>query len=680
MGDKVAIKINTFALGDSICAIPTINKLSEFYSKPITVFNDWSHLLVDHPSVSECKKLNDSTEGYLVHDTFEKFLSNGHEKKHNAIDIRQYHAWDLGISLTNDEMDCDLYCEEEKDIGISDYVIIHPSKTWESRTWPESKWQELTDKLISLGLKVVIIGNDNGQKEWNEDKKIWELKNVHIIKGGIDLVNKTSIPELRWMMNHKAFCVITMDSGILHVAGTTDCNIIQLGSSLNYKLRAPYRKGKQDYKYQYIGGTCNIACASNLKYGLKEHGDIHGIPVLRNCQEEYDEFLCHSSVNDVIKSVKNINGFENINKNKYIDNNQILISYLYKPRVEIKGKNKGKYKIEFIDKLSDKVVHSSEISNNMWTECNREWFTNWVIKINGKIVDEMDLTNKQVHIELCSKSIGDTIAWAPYAVEFMKKHKCKVSMSTFHNDWFENIPEYKDITLLKPGSGINAFTIYQIGWFKNLDKNNWDRSDLNKTPVNLIPLQQTATDALGLEHKEINYGVDLGKGKRPIKNKYVVFGPQATAGCKEWDYDKWVELSKIFIDKGYKVVICSVKKYNIPNTINSNGSLENTANYLKHADVFVGLGSGLSWLNWALGKHTYMINGFAKEGHEFTSKLTKITNDLCIKCWNDPVHVFDPGDWNWCPVYKGTKLQHICQKSITSKQVFNIIQADLDLK
>ena len=70
-----------------------------------------------------------------------------------------------------------------------------------------------------------------------------------------------------------------------------------------------------------------------------------------------------------------------------------------------------------MDKSSDKIIHSSEIGNNMWTECNREWFTNWVIKINGKIFDEMDLTNKQVHIELCSKSIGDTIAWAPYAVE-----------------------------------------------------------------------------------------------------------------------------------------------------------------------------------------------------------------------------------------------------------------------
>ena len=75
-----------------------------------------------------------------------------------------------------------------------------------------------------------------------------------------------------------------------------------------------------------------------------------------------------------------------------------------------------------------------------------------------------------------------------------------------------------------------------------------------------------------------------------------------------------------------------------------------------------------------------MINGFAKEGHEFTNKLTKITNDVCIKCWNDPVHTFDSGDWNWCPVYKGSKLQHICQQSITVNQVFDAVKTDLGIE
>ena len=352
--------------------------------------------------------------------------------------------------------------------------------------------------------------------------------------------------------------------------------------------------------------------------------------------------------------------------------NDFYITYNNGPKVEINGDTKKEYLVEFIDDFTKKIIHSSTIENNMWTACSREWFTNWVIKINGEIVDRFDLDGKKVRIIHDSKSMGDTIAWAPYAVEFANKHNCKVFLTTHHNEWFKNLPIYKDIEFVGFDFNEDVYVKYNIGWFKN-ENNNWDNPDLNPTTVNLIPLQQTITDILGLEYKELNYGIDLGRGERPIKDKYVVFGPQATAGCKEWNIDKWNELSVRFIEKGYKVVICSLNSYNIPNTIECNKSLEITATHLKYADIFIGLGSGLSWLNWALGKRTYMINGFAKEGHEFTENLVKITNNKCIKCWNDPIHIFDPSDWNWCPVYKGTKLQHICQQSITVDQVLKSI-------
>ena len=136
MVEKIAVKINTKALGDSICAIPTINKLFQTYEQPITVFNNWSHLLINHPSVAELKNLDDSTDGYKVHELFLNHGPYNNFKKHNIIDIRQYHAWDIGISLTGDEMTCDLYCEKEvKGLSDNNYIVIHPSKTWDSRTW-----------------------------------------------------------------------------------------------------------------------------------------------------------------------------------------------------------------------------------------------------------------------------------------------------------------------------------------------------------------------------------------------------------------------------------------------------------------------------------------------------------------------------------------------------------------
>ncbi len=360
------------------------------------------------------------------------------------------------------------------------------------------------------------------------------------------------------------------------------------------------------------------------------------------------------------------------------DKNKIITTYDGGPKVEILGDSDLQYHIEFIDSDKNEVIHSDTISNNMWTKCSRTWFTNWVIKVNGKVIDEFNLKNKTVHIIHHSKSMGDCIAWAPYAVEFQKKHKCKVILSTFHNYWFENKKEYKNITFKNIDEEVKCYVRYPIGWFRS-DNQDWDNPSRNPQQVNLRRLQQTATDILGLEFKELNFGIELGNGPIPMEGKYVVFAPQATAGCKEWEYSKWVELASKFKDEGYKVVVCSLRPWNIPNTLDINRSLETTTTYIRHANIFIGLGSGLSWINWAIGNYTYMINGFVKEGHEFTSNLTKITNDKCIKCWNDPVHVFDPGDWDWCPVYKGTKLQHICQKSITSDQVFNIIKKDLEI-
>jgi autotransporter strand-loop-strand O-heptosyltransferase len=94
-------------------------------------------------------------------------------------------------------------------------------------------------------------------------------------------------------------------------------------------------------------------------------------------------------------------------------------------------------------------------------------------------------------------------------------------------------------------------------------------------------------------------------------------------------------------------------------------------NCLHHSEFFIGLSSGLSWMNWALNKTTVMIAGFTQNDHEYQTNVIRISNEVCIKCWNDPVLVFDSGDWDWCPVYKNTSRQHICQKSITVSQVFN---------
>jgi hypothetical protein len=85
----------------------------------------------------------------------------------------------------------------------------------------------------------------------------------------------------------------------------------------------------------------------------------------------------------------------------------------------------------------------------MWTCLSRTYYTDWIIKINGEERHKFNLNNERALISLESKSIGDTIGWVPYAVEFAKKHNCKVILSTFHNEWFEGKEEYKDIEFIE---------------------------------------------------------------------------------------------------------------------------------------------------------------------------------------------------------------------------------------
>ena len=99
-------------------------------------------------------------------------------------------------------------------------------------------------------------------------------------------------------------------------------------------------------------------------------------------------------------------------------------------------------------------------------------------------------------------------------------------------------------------------------------------------------------------------------------------------------------------------------------------SMENTMNVIHHSQFFIGLSSGLSWLAWAMRKHVIMISNFTEEDHEFHINCTRVVNTrACHGCWNNKNFRFDPGDWDWCPIHKGTSRQFECQNSITAEMV-----------
>ena len=360
--------------------------------------------------------------------------------------------------------------------------------------------------------------------------------------------------------------------------------------------------------------------------------------------------------------------------------NKIEISFEYGPKVEVKGNIAKNYIVEFINGFNGKIEYKDSIKNNYWTKCHKSYYIPWIIKINGEVKHKLNLKDKKVKVTFDSKSIGDTIAWMPQVVEFQKLYDCKVTVSTFHNEWFEYLEAYENIDFIPPDVPFEAYVHYKIGWFKSDGK--WDNGLQNPVQPNAIPLIKCITDILNVPFRELNYGLDFVPDKKPIKGKYICIGPRSTAGIKEWPYDNWRELATKLHKDGYKIVNLSYEGFEGKNIINKKElDWESTWNYLHYADVFIGLGSGLSWVNWALNKHTIMINNFIPYGYEFTKNLTKIENhSVSNNVWSNPNYMFDAGDWDWDPEFQGTENQHICQKSITVEQVYKAVKDYLTIK
>ena len=105
-----------------------------------------------------------------------------------------------------------------------------------------------------------------------------------------------------------------------------------------------------------------------------------------------------------------------------------------------------------------------------------------------------------------------------------------------------------------------------------------------------------------------------------------------------------------------------------------NISLPERARMLKNADFFIGLGSGLSWLAWAVGIPVVLISGFSEPWEEFKTPYRINNPHVCHGCFNSVEFVFDHKDYFWCPKNKMTKRHWECSMAITPTSVIKVIE------
>lgn len=353
--------------------------------------------------------------------------------------------------------------------------------------------------------------------------------------------------------------------------------------------------------------------------------------------------------------------------------------------VEILGGPSTEYHVQFINAHNNSIIYETTIANNCWAKTAIQFYTDWKAVIrdkNSSFVYEQTFTlaNKRVYISMESKSLGDTLAWIPYVEEFRQKHNCEVICSTFMNDLF--IGQYPNITFSDPSDIVhNLHGLYRIGLFYT----DTGELDLTRHPSNPLvkPLQQIASDILGLEYKEVR-----PKLNQPLVTKdsnLITIGFHSTTQAKYWNNPTgWQEVVDWLKARGYTVKLLSNEHDGYMGNYHPKGiqqhpesTLSGVMTELKKSTLFIGLGSGLSWLSWALNVPTMIISGFSDPISEMKDCIrVSAPKGSCSGCFNRSR--LDAGDWHWCPDHKNTARHYECSKNITAQTVIDQLEKFLD--
>jgi len=291
-------------------------------------------------------------------------------------------------------------------------------------------------------------------------------------------------------------------------------------------------------------------------------------------------------------------------------------------------------------------------------------------------------SNKSVLINFPVGTIGDSLGWMPYAARFGQVHGCRLtcSMAPPLIELFREAYSEIEFVEAKDVDAKRYYATYNLGLFFD------DKANVHQPcDFRLVGLHRTSGYILGVDPKEEPPRITIAGGGRPIAEPYVCIATQATTQAKYWNNPNgWREIIRFLKDAGYRVICIDQKPAHgaglvwnhIPNGAEDETGdrpLAERARWLKHAEFFIGLASGLSWLAWASGTKVVMISGFSHPTTEFETPYRVINYHACNSCWNDPALRFDHKDFLWCPRLKDKPGQFECTRLITADHVKFVI-------
>ncbi|NHO32807.1 autotransporter strand-loop-strand O-heptosyltransferase [Acetobacter fallax] len=368
-------------------------------------------------------------------------------------------------------------------------------------------------------------------------------------------------------------------------------------------------------------------------------------------------------------------------------------------RVLLPKRESGKWRLTLKDLDTGNILFLNENTGAL-ARSSKQFFVRFEIRVeeirddgsaHSIFTHRMDLRDRKVIIQFPVGTLGDTLAWFPYAERLAKQHGAKVTciLSNLIIPVLQHA--YPDLTLISAEDAReqavtdDAYAMYSLGLFFD------DTAAVHQpTDFRLVGLHKTAAYILGVEPVEIAPRLALPDETRPIGERYVCIAVQASTQCKYWNNpDGWRQLTRFLKEQGYRVICIDQKPVHgtgiIWNSLphgaedeTGNRPLAERARWLRHADLFIGLSSGLSWLAWAAGTPVVMISGFTHPTNEFHTPYRVINWHTCNSCWNDVRERFDHHDFLWCPRHANTPRQFECSRLITAEHVIGMVGKALE--
>ncbi len=213
--------ISPYALGDCVCSEPAIRYAIEaFKGCKISIATHYpelfSHLQIEKFYVRDEKPDFDK---YNVYECYHSAESLQSEYVHNFnMAIEDY----IATSLFKGQIpvaDRDIRCRGEMPRfppGFQNKVIIHPGKSWLSKSFPKEWWDQVIQGIAVSGVTPILIGAviDNGKRGTVDVDT----------KGCQDLRNKLTVTESLGLLQN-AEVVLTNDSAPLHMAASGKAHI-----------------------------------------------------------------------------------------------------------------------------------------------------------------------------------------------------------------------------------------------------------------------------------------------------------------------------------------------------------------------------------------------------------------------------------------------------------------------